>query len=107
MSKNVDIAKLVKLLTGDTKIEQIANVIDKVNIKESEQIRKIVPAKEWVNSEYYIGKDGCNKLYPFWKDLICDIFDDSGQKYTTVVLTGGIGTGKSTTWSVYPTSQTV
>lgn len=96
MSKNVDIAKLVKLLTGDTKIEQIANVIDKVNIKESEQIRKIVPAKEWVNSEYYIGKDGCNKLYPFWKDLICDIFDDSGQKYTTVVLTGGIGTGKST-----------
>ena len=47
MSKNVDIAKLVKLLTGDTKIEQIANVIDKVNIKESEQIRKIVHAKEW------------------------------------------------------------
>lgn len=55
MSKNVDIAKLVKLLTGDTKIEQIANVIDKVNIKESEQIRKIVPAKEWVNDQYYIG----------------------------------------------------
>ena len=88
----VNIAKLVKLLTGDKKIEQIANVIDKVQIKDSEQIREIVPAHEWVSSDYYIGRDGNSKLYPFWKDLICDIFDDnSGQKYTTVVLTGGIG----------------
>lgn len=94
--KDVNIAKLIKLLTGDTKVEQIANVIDKISIKEFEQIRDIVPPEEWVNSEYYIGKDGCDKLYPFWKDLICDIFGNGKQNYTTVVLTGGIGTGKST-----------
>jgi len=96
MSKdNVKIAKLVKLLTGNKKAEQIANVIDKVSIKDSEQIRDIIPVRKWVNDDYYIGRDGNQKLYPFWKDLICDIFE-GGQKYTTVVLTGGIGTGKST-----------
>lgn len=89
---NVKIAKLVKLLTGDKRIEQIANVIDKVQIKDSEQIRDIVPCRKWISEDYYVGRDGNSKLYPFWKDLICDIFDDnSGQKYTTVVLTGGIG----------------
>lgn len=97
MSKqDVNVAKLLKLLTGDKKVEQIANIIDRVKVKESEQIRPIVPTREWINSEYYAGADS-KKLYPFWKDLICDIFDDNnGQKYTTVVLTGGIGTGKST-----------
>lgn len=98
MGKNIDsikVAKLVKLLTGDNKISQIANVIDKVQIKDYEQIREIVPCKRWLYEDYYVGKDGNDKLYPFWKDLICDIFD-GGQKYTTVVLTGGIGTGKST-----------
>lgn len=88
----VKIAKLVKLLTGDKKLDQIANVIDKISVKDSEQIREIVPCRKWVSEDYYIGRDGNSKLYPFWKDLICDIFDESsGQKYTTVVLTGGIG----------------
>lgn len=91
----VNIAKLMKLLTGDTRIEQIANVIDKVQIKDSEQIREIVPPEKWINDDYYAGRDA-RKLYPFWKDLICDIFSNGKQNYTTVVLTGGIGTGKST-----------
>jgi hypothetical protein len=98
MSKDKDsikIARLMKILSGDKKIEQIANVIDKISIKDSEQIREIIPCKKWINDDYYVGRDGNTKLYPFWKDLICDIFD-GGQKYTTVVLTGGIGTGKST-----------
>lgn len=95
MSKDsIKIAKLVKILSGDKKIDQIANVIDKISVKESEQIRPIVPVKEWINSDYYVGRDA-RKLYPYWKDLICDIFEN-GQQYTTVVLTGGIGTGKST-----------
>lgn len=94
--KNIDITKLVKLLTGDKKIEQIANVVDKISIKDFEQLRPIVPVNEWINSDYYIGRDGNQMLYPFWKDLICDIFGDGKQNYTTVVLTGGIGTGKST-----------
>ena len=97
-SDKIKVAKLIKLLTGgDSAASHVANIIDKISVKESEQIRPIVPAREWVNSDYYIGRDGNSKLYPFWKDLICDIFDEtSGQKYTTVVLTGGIGTGKST-----------
>lgn len=83
----------IKLSLGQ--IKQLANLLDKVSVKESELVRPIVPVKEWVNSDYYIGKDGNSKLYPFWKDLICDIFE-GGQKYTQVCLTGGIGTGKST-----------
>ena len=94
---NVKVAKLVKLLTGDKKLNQVANIIDKISIKESEQVREIVPCRQWISNDYYVGRDGNDKLYPYWKDLICDIFDDNnGQKYTTVVLTGGIGTGKST-----------
>lgn len=37
--RDAKIAKLVKILSGDKKIEQIANVIDKISVKESEQIR--------------------------------------------------------------------
>lgn len=92
----VNVKKILKLLSNnsDKSLNPIANVIDKIQIKESEQIRPIVPVKEWINSDYYVGRDA-RKLYPYWKDLICDIFEN-GQQYTTVVLTGGIGTGKST-----------
>lgn len=96
MSKVERIAALLGSLKKENKFEQIANVIDKVSIKESDQIREIVPIEEWINSEYYCGADGVKKLYPFWKDLICDIFRDGKQNYNQIVLTGGIGTGKST-----------
>lgn len=94
--KNTKVAKLIKLLTGDSKVEQIANVIDKVQVKEYEQIRPIVPIEKWINDQYYVGKDCVDKLYPFWKDLICEIFGGGKQNYNQIVLTGGIGTGKST-----------
>ena len=98
MSKSKEsakVAKLLKILKGDNKNSSIANVIDKVKIKEFEQLRPIVPIEEWINSDYYAGRDA-RKLYPFWKDLICDIFRDGKQNYNQIVLTGGIGTGKST-----------
>lgn len=95
MSKAERIAALLGSLKKENKFEQIANVIDKVSIKESDQIREIVPIEEWINSEYYCGAD-VKKLYPFWKDLICDIFRDGKQNYNQIVLTGGLGTGKST-----------
>lgn len=91
MSKAERIAALLGSLKKENKFEQIANVIDKVSIKESDQIREIVPIEEWINSEYYCGADGVKKLYPFWKDLICDIFRDGKQNYNQIVLTGGIG----------------
>lgn len=95
MSKAERIAALLGSLKKENKFDQIANVIDKVSIKESDQIREIVPIEEWINSEYYCGAD-VKKLYPFWKDLICDIFRDGKQNYNQIVLTGGLGTGKST-----------
>lgn len=95
MSKAERIAVLLGKLKKENKFEQIANIIDKVSIKESDQIREIVPIEEWINSEYYCGAD-VKKLYPFWKDLICDIFRDGKQNYNQIVLTGGLGTGKST-----------
>ena len=54
-SDKIKVAKLIKLLTGgDSAASHVANIIDKISVKESEQIRPIVPAREWVNSDYYI-----------------------------------------------------
>lgn len=93
-STSQKIEKILTILSGANG-KQISNVLDKVSIKDSEQIRDIVPVKEWINSDYYVGKDA-RKLYPFWKELICDIFREGKQNYTQVCITGGIGTGKST-----------
>lgn len=89
------IAKVLKILKGD-KGAQIANVLDKISIKEFEQVREIVPIEKWINDQYYCGRDCVEKLYPFWKNLICEIFGGGKQNYNQIVLTGGIGTGKST-----------
>ena len=93
--KEVNVGKLIKLLKGEKKNSGIANIINQVQVKEYEQIRPIVPIEEWINDDYYVGRDA-RKLYPFWKDLICDIFGGGRQNYTQIVITGGIGTGKST-----------
>lgn len=98
MSKvqDVKVAKLLKILSGDKKINTVANIIDKISVKDFEQIRPIVPIEKWIYDQYYCGKDCVDKLYPFWKELICDIFKGGKQNYNQIVLTGGIGTGKST-----------
>lgn len=58
--KDVKIAKLLKILSGDKKVEQIANVIDKIQIKESELIRPIVPVEQWINNDYYVGRNNAD-----------------------------------------------
>ena len=65
----VNVKKILKLLSNnsDKSLNPIANVIDKIQIKESEQIRPIVPVREWINSDYYVGRDA-RKLYPYWKE---------------------------------------
>lgn len=94
--ESIKVAKLLKILKGESENKPaIANVINSVQIKDFEQVREIVPIQEWINSDYYAGRDA-RKLYPFWKDLICDIFNNGKQNYNQIVLTGGIGTGKST-----------
>ena len=89
--RDAKVAKLIKLLTNDKKAAQIANVIDNVKIKDFEQVREIVPIEKWINDQYYCGRDCVEKLYPFWKDLICEIFGGGKQNYNQIVLTGGIG----------------
>lgn len=89
--KNVKIEKILNILSKDGKFGQLANVLDKVSVKEYEQVRPIVPIEKWIYDPYYCGKDCVDKLYPFWKDLICEIFGGGKQNYTQIVLTGGIG----------------
>ena len=67
----------------------LRQLFEKLSVKESELLRPIIPVDQWVRDEYYVGKDGL-KLYPFWRNVIKDIFE-SGQQYNQVCLSGGIG----------------
>ena len=52
MNDNKKIKKIVNIISKNKSSKQIANVIDKISIKESEQIRPIVPVEQWVNDDY-------------------------------------------------------
>lgn len=58
------------------------------------KIQEMVPIEEWVNSPYYAGPD-CDRIYPYWKKALIDIFS-SKVRINEVILSGAIGTGKST-----------
>lgn len=62
--------------------------------KKSAKIRNIVPIEEWISSEYYVGPDALS-IYPYWKQHIINIFN-SPVRINEVILTGGLGTGKTT-----------
>jgi len=65
-------------------------------IQKAELIRPVVPIREWVNSLYFLGPD-YNRIYPFWKEKLIDIFDrPKERRINQIILTGAIGTGKST-----------
>lgn len=77
----------------------LVNLVDTlVEMKDSEKkaarLRNIVPIEEWVNSEYYCGPDALS-IYPYWKQHIINIFN-SPTMINEVILTGGLGTGKTT-----------
>ena len=57
-------------------------------------IRPILPIEEWLESDYHIGSMKYD-IFPFWKRHVINIFN-SKTKINQVVLTGAIGTGKST-----------
>ena len=64
----------------------------------AKQIRPIVPIEEWIESTYYVGQDA-NAIYPYWKEFIIDIFRSDRkpeEKINNVIISGSIGTGKST-----------
>lgn len=62
--------------------------------KKSARLRDIVPIEEWIESPYYVGPDALS-IYPYWKQHIINIFN-SPTRINEVILTGGLGTGKTT-----------
>ena len=61
---------------------------------EAKLVRKIVDIETWINDEFYSGPSA-RQLYPYWKRAIIKVFT-SPVRINTVVITGSIGTGKST-----------
>lgn len=62
------------------------------------QVREIVPIEKWVESEYYVGPDVAG-IYPYWKEFVIDLFRADRkpeEQINQVILSGAIGTGKST-----------
>lgn len=55
-----------------------------------EQIREIVPMEEFL-TPYYLGDDA-KKIFPYWKEFLCDMFDpkreEEGRRINTAVLSG-------------------
>lgn len=61
--------------------------------------RKLPPTiREFLNDEYYLGKIyGNGALYPYWIPILEDIYPSPIHvRYTNIILTGCIGSGKST-----------
>jgi hypothetical protein len=88
----------VKEIFSKDDLEQIRIAYEQmssVGKQKAELIRPIIPIKEWLQDQYYVGPDVEN-IYPFWKEQIAQIFE-SKEKINQVILTGAIGTGKSTT----------
>lgn len=54
--------------------------------------------REFVTDPYYLGNTyGNGKLYAYWLPVLEDIFPDAiSTRYTNIVLTGCLGSGKST-----------
>lgn len=64
--------------------------------KHPKKIRDVVPIRQWVEDEFYVGPAGMS-LYPYWKRKLIDVFDERREvPVNEVIITGGIGTGKST-----------
>lgn len=77
----------------------LENLVDTlVQMKDTEKkaarIRDIVSIEEWLDNEYYVGPDALS-IYPYWKQHIINIFN-SPVRINEVILTGGLGTGKTT-----------
>ena len=84
-------------INQDMQNEMISLIDTIINMKDTEKkaarIRDIVPIEQWINDEYYVGPDALS-IYPYWKQHILNIFN-SPVRINEVILTGGLGTGKS------------
>lgn len=57
-----------------------------------------VTVEQFIEDDYYLGRTyGNKKLYPYWKEVLQDVFPTPiHTRYPIIVLTGAIGSGKST-----------
>jgi hypothetical protein len=88
----------VKDIFSKEDLDQIKLAYDQmasIKKQKAKLLRPIIPIREWLSNSYYVGPDVTN-IYPFWKEEIANIFE-SKERINQVVLTGAIGTGKSTT----------
>lgn len=88
----------VKDLFSKDELEQIKLAYDQMSSlskQKAKLIRPIIPIRDWLIDPYYVGPDAEN-IYPFWREHIARIFE-SKERINQVILTGAIGTGKSTT----------
>lgn len=80
---------------NDTVIKSYIDKIYEMNYKE-----KPVDILRFLDDPYFLGVSTWNKeknvssIYPYWRDALVKIFEDSSK--LQIVLTGSIGTGKST-----------
>ena len=88
-------------MTSDEKsyfIELIQEEMERrKNAGKVQQVREVVPIDKFMTS-YYLGPDAQN-IYDYWRDVLKDMFNPNRtmeDNITSVVLSGSIGTGKST-----------
>nr|DAY17816.1 MAG TPA: terminase [Caudoviricetes sp.] len=85
---------LGQLLTQN-ELDELARVLNDLKVERHKsmtpkRIRNIVPIEKWVMDEYYVGQDGL-ALYPYWREVLIDIYGKNRDKYNEVIITGGIG----------------
>lgn len=75
-------------------LKKVFSVLDKEaeRGRSPDQLREVKPIEEWITSPYFVGSYALN-LYPFWREEVKDFIEGG---YNEWVITGSLGTGKST-----------
>ena len=100
----MDLAKIKEPLSGE-EITALASLLKAVDSGDVEALKDLylldyeydpVDIEEFLSDDYFLGKSlaGGNEIYPYWHDVLQEIFDND-EKHE-IILTGPIGTGKST-----------
>lgn len=96
-----DLLDNISELYNDDELEQIRLAYEQMQAinkgkQKAELVREIEPIESWVNDNYFLGPDSEN-IYPYWKEKLIEIFNrPPEQRINQIILTGAIGTGKST-----------
>lgn len=90
-----EIMKILKEIseTGDS--NTLKNLIDEDYEEIPVDIETFLKSPEYLGASF-VDKDGRFSIYPFWVEKLKAIFENGKNKYNEVILTGGIGLGKST-----------